>query len=336
MNIILSNNEAATIIGIDAIRLHYAQQCNIISTLTEEMVQQIQSSHDLRERILSCGDKTDIQPIIVSCGGKKSWVTDAVIADAFTPIGKYYTKIGRLKIAEYIFNLQNIDIEKIKKFVVTKNQSVAANRASGAIKRREKQISLFPEREKLAQVTQTLKATHPFYEIAFYLWHLDSYIKDYITDRQREQLYAIKGEVIIKGYNKYPDIFNVFFIEKGNKTTYCSWCREDAISRMDKNRSRRSDNWIDYANEPCADCNVYVNYYSLYEFFINKDNVCCSFRIPYEKELLKQFGRIPKPNTEGNGENGFRYNGETLSFDNKLLTLNMVKTKLKSFINGEI
>jgi len=189
-------------------------------------------------------------------------------------------------------------------------------------------------RKAIEENLEILNSYHPFLKVAFYLYHANHYAKTEEYEDYQNELYKLKKEVLFKAYKKYPEIFQISFIERGDRVFYCNKCRNKAYRewRNGYDIAYFFSEWI-MMQEPCKKCIVEKDYYSLVEFRIEMPIAKFNFHLPYPQSKAI-FNKENLPKIKLNKEEMFvKFGREITSYEASLVPLEEVVQELKAYLN---
>ncbi len=261
---------------------------------------------------MELGYTNDLLKQLKPLGVKKSWIKDMEELGILTPFVQVLMEIESREVPVKVWNLKEIDASKIEEFVRWKEEKnrQAKEKAKerlreGGAKFREK---LKAEREKVKETITILKNYHPFLEIALYLYHLNHYAKTPEYGRYSDEIYDLKLSALLKAYELYPELFRLSFIPRGDRVWYCEECSDELYEEW---RCYHRDFYSfgeflrSLPQEPCPECEVEKDYYSLLEFHLQTAIAEFTFHLPYplvkekfpkdklpKKEFVEEFARF--------------------------------------------
>lgn len=277
---------------------------------------------------------SQLESVLLQFGGKKSWGKELsyYLIDTKAFLGYVNTSVYGKPIKVPIFSKKDIPVGIIVDFINRKMKEVKESRKVSTVKAKETRKHIKELKEEQSQYIEILKIAHPFFEIAYYLYHLNHYAKTPKYQKQSSQLYDLKKKVLLKALEKYPDLIKTKFIKRGDKTIYCEDCIEKAIDLRDLLDARGP--WIDFVGKPCPKCKVIKDYYSLIEFYMESPIVKFTFHLPYPivPHLKTKNMEIEKKYTE---DEMFDIYGRPITkLEESLFPLKKVVEKLNEFLKN--
>ena len=275
---------------------------------------------------------------LVQHGGKKSWGKEfaSLIANSPAFLGNISAIIHKKAVNVPIFSKKDIDIEMVKQFInnketiVSKNRAIAKQKSAQTIKELHKSLKIY--KENLKQEISVIKSYHPFLYVALYLHHLNHYAKTNKYSKYKDMLYKLKKNALLKALAEYPDLINLSFIKRRDKIIYCDSCRENAIELRNE-YGYWGESWLDFAGDPCPQCQVKKDYYSLIEFSIKTPIASFVYHIPYPLASHLKVKDLPtKTDSEEGGYDA--YGRPLLKYEAMLFPLKTVIKVIQSYISN--
>lgn len=261
-------------------------------------------------------------------GVKKSWLKELEETGIIKPEMNVVIKIRSKEINAKVWNIKTIQEEEILKFIEKKREN--KDLARQKLKQLHQEIKV--KKEEIKEMLKTLELYNPVLVVMFYLYHLNHYAKTEKYEKYKDEIYELKKEALIKAYKENPDLFSLHFIPRGDKIIYCDECREIAYEDWKYAGTGYSfGEWLK-KEEPCPNCEVIKDYYSLVEFEIKTEIVNFSFHLPYpevenifnKKNLKEKYIENAESIKFGRGLEGY----EAL-----IVTLKTALKKVKEYVN---
>ncbi|MFN4196480.1 MAG: hypothetical protein ACK4FM_00525 [Caldimicrobium sp.] len=283
--------------------------------------------------------------LLKDLGVKKNWIKDLEEAKIIQPEMEVLIKIKKQYVKAKLWNIKTIQEKKeeILKFIQEKQENIQKSKelTRQKIKERLSQIhqELKVKKEVTKEMLKILKLYNPVLVVMFYLYHLNHYAKTEKYEKYKDEIYELKKEALIKAYKENPDLFSLYFIPRGDKIIYCDECREIAYENWKyaggyKETGYSFGEWLK-EEEPCPNCEVIKDYYSLVEFNIKTEIVNFSFHLPYpevenifnKKNLKEKYIENAESIKFGRGLEGY----EAL-----IVTLKTALKKVKEYVEKTI
>jgi len=154
--------------------------------------------------------------------------------------------------------------------------------------------------------------------------------------RSRQRLYDVKLKALLKVQKSKPELFKLYFIERGDRITYCEECTQVAYENWRNAGGYYTGfsfgQWLRSFYPPCPECTVEEDYYSLVEFSVETPVAKFCFHLPYP--LVK--AQFPKENLpkKKEGEEGIfvKYGREIRKYEALVVPLKEAMKKVREFL----
>ena len=278
--------------------------------------------------------------ILKPLGVKKSWMYELEEEEIIKPVGTIKIQIKKNKWTDAkIWDKRRINTPKVVTFVARKKQQLEENKIKKSETLKQIQRKVKEKRENIKEQLEILKTYHLFLETAFYLYHANHYAKTPKYKKYSALLYDLKEKVLLKAYQKHPEIFKILFIERGDRIYYCEKCKENAYLKWKNEGGYETGysfgEWLKEFEKPCEDCIVEEDYYSLIEFKIDTPVAKFNFHIPYPK-VEEMFDKNKLQKIKMDKEEAFiKFGRELEKYESLIVPLKTVVKKLEEYLNND-
>lgn len=315
-----------------AYKLHYNNSEEVpTKNLKSLLVQMLEEGKHLHYT------KEFFEKVLNPLGVKKIWMNELEEEGIIHPAGKIEIQIKRNKwIDAKLWDDRTINRPEIENFISRKKISIqeSKKRRSQTLKQVHQKIK--EKKKEIEETLEILRTYHPFLETAFYLYHANHYAKTPKYRKYSTILYDLKKRALLKAYRENPELFEILFIDRGSKITYCEECREKAYYEWRTEGGYDSGysfgEWLKEGfQKPCESCFIEEDYYSLVELKINTPIARFNFHLIYP-EVKEIFNKKKLLKIELDREEAFLNFGRELEkYESLIVPLKKVISNLESF-----